>query len=262
MIELLPITPMKQAFNHIEWPRLLVILMAAVLLSTFIGPFNTYQTMSAGKRFAFWLALIGGCGLFAHVTILYVLMHPRLAQLPRLVRLLAGSSVVSFPGLGVFLIVDYSFRDRVHGFDHYFFLWLTVLVFTSIIAYLNFMLPYNLPEADSQDDIANNSARFMQRLPEHLGNKLISLSMNDHYVEVTTSKGSQMLHLKFSQAMEELANYPGIQIHRSHWIAKDALHSIEYYNRTMLAVTSDNRKIPVSSPYRRSVKQLLPDSPK
>ena len=55
-----------------------------------------------------------------------------------------------------------------------------------------------------------------------------SLSMQDHFVRVTTDRGSAMVLIRFSDAVRELAGHSGAQVHRSHWVAagqaKQILH--------------------------------------
>ena len=43
--------------------------------------------------------------------------------------------------------------------------------------------------------------------------------MEDHYVRVFTDAGESLILLRLSDAMAEVRDVPGLQIHRSHWVA-------------------------------------------
>ena len=81
--------------------------------------------------------------------------------------------------------------------------------------------------------------------------------MQNHFVRVTTDRGSAMVLIRFSDAVRELAGHSGAQVHRSHWVAagqaKQILHE---KNRTMIEL-ADGRRLPVSRPYFRDAKKLV-----
>lgn len=64
---------------------------------------------------------------------------------------------------------------------------------------------------------------LLRRLPPDLRGALIRLSMNDHYVEVETAKGATLVLLRFADALNELGDADGLQVHRSHWVARTAV---------------------------------------
>jgi len=249
---------MRVLLGKIHWPQLVLVAVIAVVLFAFLGPFNTYMSMPLFRRLMFWVVLIGGCGLFFHLIVIYTLSSPRLASWPRIQRLLLGCFISSFPGVLVFLAVDYGFRGRVHIFPHHLYLWLTVFVIGTGIAYANFMPPFvKLSKEEKDLEIVPQKIPFLKRISNEIGYNLISLSMQDHYVEVITSKGRELVHLTFADAVRELKNYPGTQIHRSHWISNDAISSLSRKGRTTFVETVDGRKLPVSAPHRELVNMLV-----
>jgi DNA-binding LytR/AlgR family response regulator len=81
--------------------------------------------------------------------------------------------------------------------------------------------------------------------------------MQDHYVEVTTSRGSAMVLIRFSDAVGELAGYPGAQVHRSHWVASgQAKRLLRDKDRRMIELV-DGRRLPVSRPYLDDARKLV-----
>ena len=60
---------------------------------------------------------------------------------------------------------------------------------------------------------------LLKRLPIELRGNLSHLSMQDHYVDIVTDKGSKLVLLRLADAIAETEPVPGLQIHRSHWVA-------------------------------------------
>ena len=56
-----------------------------------------------------------------------------------------------------------------------------------------------------------------QRLPLAKRGPVVRMSMQDHYVELTTAHGSELVLLRMADAVAE-ADPAGLRIHRSHWV--------------------------------------------
>ena len=91
------------------------------------------------------------------------------------------------------------------------------------------------------------------RLPVHMRGELISLSMQDHYVEVSTDKGEKLLLMRFGDAMGETAGVEGIRIHRSHWVALSGIEAVKKNNGKTIIRTTRGRELPVSRTYMPAV---------
>ena len=91
--------------------------------------------------------------------------------------------------------------------------------------------------------------RFLARLPAHLGSELLYLSMEDHYLRVVTREGNALILLRMRDALTELEDYPGFQVHRSHWVAEGAIEGVKRDGRRYLLTLRDGRDIPVSRSY-------------
>lgn len=69
-------------------------------------------------------------------------------------------------------------------------------------------------------------ARFLERLPAPVS-PLLCLSMEDHYVRAHGPEGSALILMRMRDAVAELEGLPGLQVHRSWWVARDAVERIE-----------------------------------
>ena len=93
---------------------------------------------------------------------------------------------------------------------------------------------------------------FLKRLPVAERAGLVSLSMQDHYVEANTRAAQHMLRMRFAEALSELEDYPGLRIHRSHWVADAAVERLVRSGGRTLALLPDGRRLPISETYRQA----------
>jgi DNA-binding LytR/AlgR family response regulator len=77
--------------------------------------------------------------------------------------------------------------------------------------------------------------------------QLISVSVQENYVSVTTSAGTDLLRMSLAAAMKLIEPGIGLQVHRSHWVAISAIKSVNEQNRTIHLVNKE--EIPVSTTF-------------
>lgn len=258
--------------RSVSWQREAFIFACAIITFAFTGPFGTYDDLSFFKRLLYWTVAILGCGIFFWTIMYQTIYRPLLARFPKLFRLVIGAGIAAVPASAVVYFLQVSLRHIPVPAERLPWLWFVVLFVGIGIGIIYFISPFgrflqpehndpNLP-VDMPADLKVNSvppafSRFLDRLPEKLGRDLVSLSMHDHYIEAVTSQGKAMLHLKFSDALEELQDYPGTRIHRSHWIAKHAVVGVEKRGRSIVAIMQDDRELPVSDTYKEPALKLV-----
>ena len=101
---------------------------------------------------------------------------------------------------------------------------------------------------------------FLRRLPVDLGKNIISLEAQDHYVNVTTGKGSILVLIRLTDAIEELEGLEGLEglrIHRSHWVANTAITRTLRKNGKLLVELTNGTTLPVSRTYANDLKERL-----
>ena len=94
-------------------------------------------------------------------------------------------------------------------------------------------------------------------IPYHLGGDLLSISANDHYVHVRTAHGTVMLSRNFSDCLEKLKPFRGLQVHRSHWVRSKHVDQIKAKGSSYLCILSDGNAIPVSRRRHAELKLIL-----
>lgn len=94
---------------------------------------------------------------------------------------------------------------------------------------------------------------LLSRLPFDLGTDVIALEGKQHYVEVHTPKGSSLVLYRLSDAMKEMGER-GHQIHRSYWVAYQAVDCIQKDKGTYRMVLSPTLSFPVSRAFQYVLK--------
>ncbi len=81
--------------------------------------------------------------------------------------------------------------------------------------------------------------------------------MQDHYVNVVTYKGKQLILMRLIDAVDELKGLDEIQIHRSYWVAKNAVANVKKSNGKMIIKIKNGDELPVSRSRQKAVKSAL-----
>jgi len=104
---------------------------------------------------------------------------------------------------------------------------------------------------------ATPAQAFLERLPEEKRGQILTLSARDHYVDVTTDKGREPVLIRLADAIGQLDGLAGEQVHRSHWVARDAVAGSARRDGRLFLTISNGEEIPVSRRYRETVETNL-----
>jgi DNA-binding LytR/AlgR family response regulator len=86
------------------------------------------------------------------------------------------------------------------------------------------------------------------------GARLIAIEAEDHYVRIHTDHGSELLTMRFSDALQELAQVHGHQLHRSWWAAGDAIEEVRWQRGSGEARLAGGLTAPVSRSFAASLR--------
>jgi DNA-binding LytR/AlgR family response regulator len=99
-------------------------------------------------------------------------------------------------------------------------------------------------------------APILARLPLKLrAATLYAVEAEDHYIRLHTSAGSDLVLLRFSDALAELQGIEGAQVHRSWWVARDAVSSSRRVDGRLVLVLRNGTETPVSRTFTRALKE-------
>jgi DNA-binding LytR/AlgR family response regulator len=85
--------------------------------------------------------------------------------------------------------------------------------------------------------------------------KLLALIVEDHYVDIVTDRGKALVLMRLADAMREAGTVAGLQIHRSHWVALDAVVKAHRSDGKLILELSNGLRLPVSRGYLPAVKE-------
>lgn len=232
------------------WRRKLLVVGPAIVGFTVLGPFATYLEIAPLPRLLYWTLELLGIGFFMHLVIWPLLHVQALVTWPRPLLVLIGSAIAALPGSAIIYMLEAVFRGMNLQSVGTISLWAMVTLVGWMIASVEFA-----PEIFGSNRLLPNKSPAP--LPPPLQGHLISLSHQDHYVEITSKKGSELVRMRFLDALGALAGHPGARIHRSHWIAGPALVSVDRSGHRYVANLVDGRTLPISRPYLRAARNLL-----
>lgn len=232
----------------------LAVFITCIVVFTLTGPFGTYEQLDLTKRFAFWVMCIGGVGFFMEIFVPIALTTPRLGKLGQVQRVAVGSAIAALPGVGLVIFVNEVFRPYSSlGPAQFPQIWLEIFVIGILVSSVEFI---DWREG-SEAEIALPRSVFHKRLNPKLGDDIISISMQDHYAEVTTSLGSQLILMRFNDVLAELSGIDGYQTHRSHWASAKHAKTVEKNGAKLVLRLSDDRTIPLSAARAKQVRADL-----
>ncbi len=92
--------------------------------------------------------------------------------------------------------------------------------------------------------------KFLDRLPLKLrGAEIWAVEAEDHYLRLHTSKGQDLILLRLADAVAELEGIEGAQVHRSWWVARDAIADARRGDGRATLKLKDGAEVPVSRTY-------------
>ncbi len=234
-----------------------------------LGPFGTYDLLPAVPRMAYWLALVSANWVLADAVLrrLDAVAGDRM-PMPRISVPLVGACLAAVPATGVVTLAN-----GLSGIG-----WpgnVAVLFGQVLLLLAAISLPFYTWEdmreqmaarpdpagaSGSSGSEAGGGSRhcpglslFAARLPRPLEGRLFCLEMQDHYLFVHHAGGSEMILCRMEDAAREL-NGLGRRVHRSWWVAAEAVVGAEREGqRTVLRLT-DGRRVPVGRSFRPDLK--------
>ena len=87
---------------------------------------------------------------------------------------------------------------------------------------------------------------ILLRLPLEKRGALIRLAVQDHYVEVVTATGREMLLMRLADAITECAPIAGFQTHRSHWVALSQVVRARRHGESYVLILHSGIEIPLA----------------
>jgi hypothetical protein len=101
---------------------------------------------------------------------------------------------------------------------------------------------------------------LLARIPRGLGPEIVALEAEDHYVRVHTPRGSTLVLMRLSDAVELLDEALGLRVHRSWWVSRQAIASFDRDSQQLTLRLTNGARVPVGRTYVAAVRTTLRDS--
>ncbi len=102
---------------------------------------------------------------------------------------------------------------------------------------------------------APSTPEFLQRTANLRAEDIVALQAEEHYVRVYSGQGSELIHYRFGDAVEEMPAGLGLQVHRSWWVAEHAVRSAKRGSRRWQLDLETDVAVPVSDSYVKAVRE-------
>jgi DNA-binding LytR/AlgR family response regulator len=79
--------------------------------------------------------------------------------------------------------------------------------------------------------------------------------VQDHYVEVHTERGMHLVLMRLSDAIDEAEGIPGLKVHRSHWVALEAVAEARREGGRVVLRLRDGASVPVSRAHVQALRE-------
>ena len=234
-----------------------IMVVLGVLLAV-LGPFGSFE-MPLPVRLLYWVGLaLVGYACYRPIEELVTRLGLRL-DLPEWPLWIVACLLASVPvTLAVFFAGQLPGPFALPSFDRFARSYPYVLLVGSGVTVLFHQIehrkaapvnetpaPQSRPEPQAEP-FGAPGPRFLDRLPAHLGSDLLALEMEDHYVRAHTALGSELILLRMRDAVAELEGIDGAQVHRSWWVARDAVEDVKRDGRNLRLVLTGGLEAPVS----------------
>jgi len=226
------------------------------LLLGLFGPFGTYPTLARPVRYAFWVGLVAA-GFAAALAARHLVSSSRFATLDPRVR---AALVAALSALPMTFLVDWVMTlvqpGRVIDAARLPGLYAAVaavqlLIVVALLRELRAAEPSPAPAEDARPAFPE---ALLARLPRRLGCEIVALEAEDHYLRVHTRLGADLILMRLSDAAGSIDPRLGLQVHRSWWVAHDAVAELVRTDQRLLIQLDTGLKVPIGRTYASAVR--------
>lgn len=239
-----------------RWAIDLAMLMAIGALMGFLGPFAS-EHVPPLRRYVYWMICMVGGGLIG--VLLDTLVARRVAATwPRVLLV----SVLMTPLVSLLVqTTEVAMMANRYDLGTYWRLQWQVLPISLAVMAVR-ALAWRRPPARVETrtvvapPLPEAEAAFRRRLSaRRRAARLIAVEAHDHYLKVHTDAGEELITLRFADALEELARAHGWRVHRSWWVAAEAIEGVRWRRGAGEARLTGGLEVPVSRTYAPILKE-------
>ena len=235
--------------------RGLVIAAAAGVVLALTGAFGTVET-PLWLRLAYWVPVMLAGALWGHVCSRLIDRWIDMDERPWLTVAALTAAITGPVSVMVWFVTGLVFDGEVYPLSILPLMVGPVLTITGVMSAINVFLGKAQPVQTHAAGVGAAPARFPDRLPMKLrGAAIRAVQAEDHYLRIHTDRGSDLILMRLSDALEELEGLEGSQTHRSWWVAKDAVRDVARGDGRATLTLDGGVTVPVSRRYARALRE-------
>lgn len=212
-----------------RWAIDIALLVVIGLLMGFLAPFDS-ERAPVLERYLYWVICLVGVGVIGIGA--DAVVRGRWPMMWR--RVVVISALTTPPGTLLVLTTQNLLVGQPFGWAVYLnLLWQVFPILLAVMA-VHAMVWRRAPaRVETRTVVAaplpEAEAAFRRRLSaKRRGARLIAVEAHDHYLKVHTDCGEEMITLRFADALAELERAHGWRVHRSWWVAADAVEGVRW----------------------------------
>ncbi len=237
--------------------------ISAVALGVLLGvtgPFGSQTALAPAVRYAFWMVVaLAGYGAAAAAERLLSSAVRGRSTTTRIVAVAAASAVpmTFFVAWAMGVVRPGRMFSPVQLLGLFPYVALVQLLIARAITPADRMAvaaPVKQPAAAPE-----YPPEFVAKLPAALRQDILALEAEDHYLRVHTLHGSALVLMRLADAAALIDPRLGLRVHRSWWVAKDAVRALENTPGRAIARLVDDTAVPISRSYLPAARTGLTD---
>lgn len=217
-------------------------------LLAMLAPYETAAIFSARDRFLFWIvSAVFGC---LTLMVFYIACRniARDYRIAPAIWLPASAALAAIPVTLIVHAVAPAVDNRIE-LQNFWRLFPSVLILCIPLQFIMRMVVDFRGQPAKTDDLRAaqpDMSPLLDKIPSHLGSDIMCLKMEDHYLRVYTSKGNALILMRIGDAVKMLRGIDGMRVHRSWWVARNAVVRVRIERNNHWLVMRNGLEIPVS----------------
>ena len=232
----------------------LLVMIALGLLIGLLGPFGTFDAPPAQRMVSWAVWLLAGYMLFRPTGV----VANWLCEATGLPRFAGKLLAIAVAGVPLTLIITMmatrmDFAETL-GWSGFWTMYLYICVI-SAVAFITMAALFGRtdtaadvltppPVAQPQQEAARPAIAALP-LPPGFG-PVCALKGEDHYVRVIADGREKLVLMRMRDAIDRLGDAQGLRVHRSWWVARDAVASVRRDGRTAVLILTGGHEVPVA----------------
>lgn len=234
--------------------------MATVVMGVFLSLIGAFDTavLSLGRRLLYWVPMM----LIGMTTALIMCLFMRFTVrrwVPLEGRPILDAAILTLLITPVVAAAIWAYTTLFGAsgwsLSRYLACLFPAFVVTTAMTGLSLLISRTPAQSHAFATERVQSVAFLERLPFKFRQaQIVALSAEDHYLRVHTAVGDTLILMRLYDAIRELEGIEGSQVHRSWWVAKDAVTDIERRDGRATLTLSNGLLVPVSRTYHKALK--------